>query len=41
LAFAARPATVEPSSSGVQQTFRQANGLEHPVQHAADFLGFS
>jgi hypothetical protein len=39
LAFWPRPATVEPSSSGAQQTFRQANGLEHPVQHAAEFLG--
>jgi hypothetical protein len=35
------PATVEPSLFGAQQTFRQANGLEHPVQHAAEFLGFS
>jgi len=39
LAFAARPATVEPSLSSAQQTFRQANGLEHPVQQAAEFLG--
>jgi len=35
------PATVEPSLFGAQHTFRQANGLEHPVQHAADFLDFS
>jgi hypothetical protein len=31
----------EPSLSSAQQTFRQANGLEHPVQQAAEFLGFS
>lgn len=41
LAFSPRPATVEPSPSGAHQTFRQANALEHPVQHAAEFLGFS
>jgi hypothetical protein len=41
LAFWPSPATVEPSLSSAQQTFRQANGLEHPVQQTADFLGFS
>jgi hypothetical protein len=41
LAFWPRPATVEPSLSSAQPTFRQANGLEHPVQQAAEFLGCS
>jgi hypothetical protein len=41
LAFWPSPATVEPSLSSAQLTFRQANVLEHPVQHAAEFLGFS
>jgi hypothetical protein len=41
LAFWPSPATVEPSLSSAKQTFRQANGLEHPVQHAAEVLGFS
>jgi len=41
LAFWRRPATVEPSLSSAQQTFRQANVLEHPVQQTAEFLGFS
>jgi hypothetical protein len=41
LAFGPRAATVETSLSSAQQTFRQANGLEHPVQQAAEFFGFS
>jgi hypothetical protein len=41
LAFWPSRATVEPSLSSAQQTFRQANGLEHPVQQTAEFLGFS
>jgi len=40
LAFWPRPATVEPSLSSAQQTFRQANDLEHPFQQKAEFLGF-
>jgi hypothetical protein len=41
LAFGTVSATVDATFSSVQQTFRQANGLEHPVQRAAEFLGFS
>jgi hypothetical protein len=41
LALWPRPATVVPSLSSAQQTFRRANGLEHPVQHSAECLGCS